>query len=81
MKKAFQALAVLSALFLLGAAGEPDPPAKYTLSEVHPVAGRQGVCTEGGVFWVSGSATLTKYDSEWNVIAKTPIPLRATPFR
>ena len=74
MKKAFQALAVLSALFLLGAAGEPNPPAEYTLAEVHPVAGRQGVCTEGGVFWVSGSATLTKYDSEWNVISENTDP-------
>lgn len=46
----------------------------YTLSAVHEVCGRQGVCAEGDHYWVSGSTTLTKYDKDWNVIASNEDP-------
>ena len=46
----------------------------YQLSSVHPVNGRQGICTDGDCFWVSGSASLTKYDKDWNVIAENTDP-------
>ena len=46
----------------------------YELESVHQVNGRQGVCTEGDFYWVSGSASLTKYDSDWNVVAENPEP-------
>ena len=46
----------------------------YELESVHAVSGRQGICTEGGFYWVSGSASLTKYDREWNVVAENTHP-------
>ena len=51
-------------------------PAVYQQKDVHPVNGRQGVCTEDGYYWVSGSATLTKYDSSWNVVAENTDPFK-----
>ena len=47
---------------------------RYELTDVHPVKGRQGICTEGGNYWVSGSGTLEKYDSRWNLIAENKEP-------
>lgn len=47
---------------------------KYELEDVHPVEGRQGVCTEKGYYWVSGSTTLAKYDSDWNLVAENTDP-------
>ena len=32
------------------------------------------VCVEGNSYWVSGSTTLTKYDSEWNIVAENTDP-------
>jgi len=52
----------------------PKQVCDYELSDVHAVAGRQGVCTENGYYWVSGSGTLTKYDSDWNVVAENNEP-------
>lgn len=46
----------------------------YKLADVHPVTGRQGICTEGGYYWVSGSGTLTKYDSNWNLLVENTEP-------
>ena len=55
----------------------PGAPAyEYTLASAHQVDGRQGVCVEGDHYWVSGSTTLTKYDSNWNVVAENPDPFR-----
>ncbi len=48
----------------------------FELEAVHQVSGRQGVCAEGGFFWVSGSTTLTKYDTDWNVIAANTDPFK-----
>ena len=53
--------------------GGNDAPV-YELESVHQVNGRQGVCTEGDFYWVSGSASLTKYDSDWNVVTENTEP-------
>ncbi|MBQ6662981.1 MAG: hypothetical protein IJM69_05515 [Firmicutes bacterium] len=50
------------------------PIYEYKRTDVYPVAGRQGVCAEDGYYWVSGSASLTKYDSSWNLIAQNNEP-------
>lgn len=52
-----------------------DSPRSYKLTSVHPVSGRQGICTEGDYYWVSGSGSLTKYDKDWNVVAENTDPL------
>lgn len=67
-------LGILSAVFLNGCAGNARPAYRYELQEVHPVGGRQGICTENGDYWVSGSGILQKYDSSWNLIAENPEP-------
>lgn len=54
--------------------GQSKAPADYTLSSVHPVNGRQGICVEGDYYWVSGSTSLTKYDRDWNVVAENTDP-------
>ena len=46
----------------------------YTLSSSVEVKGRQGVCTEGDSFWVSGTAYLSRYDKEWKIYAENRIP-------
>ncbi len=46
----------------------------YIPESVHRVNGRQGICTDGEHYWVSGSATLTKYDRDWNVVAENDDP-------
>ena len=40
----------------------------YTLESAHEVDGRQGVAWEGGLYYVSGSTTLSVYDAEWKRI-------------
>ena len=67
-KKTTLLLGLIALIFLYGC-GKTTPVFKYELAEVHPVAGRQGICTEGEYYWVSGSGTLAKYDSSWNLIA------------
>jgi len=69
-------VALLSILTLAGLCGcsSAKPVCEYELSDVHAVAGRQGVCTENGYYWVSGSGTLTKYDSDWKVVAENNEP-------
>lgn len=62
-----------------GATSEPAAASSaraYALAAVHPVNGRQGVCAEGGFYWVSGSTTLTKYDEHWNVVAENTDPFK-----
>ena len=77
-------LALIMALAASGCAlGEPDagsPAHAYTPASVHQVNGRQGVCAEGGFYWVSGSTTLTKYDENWNVIAENTDPFNGYAF-
>ena len=70
---------ILSLVGIIGIAGcgkKVEPALTYTLKDVHRVAGRQGVCVEGGYYWVSGSTTLTKYDSNWNVVAENTEPFK-----
>ena len=57
-----------------------SPSYAYSLSSVHQVNGRQGVCVEGDCYWVSGSTTLTKYDRNWNVIAENTDPFKGYEF-
>ena len=74
-KKTTLLLGLIALIFLYGC-GKTTPDFKYELAEVHPVAGRQGICTEGGYYWVSGSGTLAKYDSSWNLIAENTDPFQ-----
>ena len=46
----------------------------YKLASVHQVNGRQGICSEGDYYWVSGSASLTKYDRDWNIVSENTDP-------
>ncbi len=64
----------LAALVLLCGCGETKTAFEYKTAEVHQVKGRQGICTENGYYWVSGSGTLEKYDSSWNLIAENTDP-------
>ena len=64
----------LAAFFILGGCSRANSAVRYELAEVHPVGGRQGICTEGGNYWVSGSGTLEKYDSNWNLVAENTEP-------
>ena len=50
------------------------PKYTYTLKGSVEVDGRQGVCAEGGSYWVSGSKTLAKYDKDWKLVAKNDNP-------
>lgn len=52
------------------------PRYQYTLDGSHEVKGRQGVCSEGDYYWVSGSTTLAKYDKNWNLIAENDDPFK-----
>ena len=74
MRKASIVLLSLIALTALFGCSEAKTAPHYELTDVHPVAGRQGVCTEAGYYWVSGSDSLTKYDSNWNVVAENTNP-------
>ncbi len=50
------------------------PAHKYDLAGVHEVDGRQGIAWENGDYYVSGSTTMTHYDSDWNVVASAEKP-------
>ena len=52
------------------------PRRSYELNSVHAVNGRQGICTDGEYYWVSGSTTLTKYDREWNAVVENRDPFK-----
>ncbi len=72
-KRTVIVLNLVMLLVLCGCAGTKSS-ANYELAEIHPVVGRQGVCTEGRTYWVSGSGTLAKYDSNWNLLAENTEP-------
>ena len=73
-RKIILIFSIITLLFLWGCGKEEKPAYRYEPLEVHSVAGRQGVCIEGGYYWVSGSASLTKYDSSWNIVAENTDP-------
>ena len=50
------------------------PANSYKLAGSKEVNGRQGICSEGDYYWVSGTTTLTKYDRNWNVVAQNLKP-------
>ena len=50
------------------------PENQYELRESVEVNGRQGVCSEGNYYWVSGSTSLAKYDKDWKLIELTDDP-------
>ena len=55
-------------------ATQMTPAGFYILQGAREVKGRQGVCCENGFYWVSGSASLAKYDQDWNLIAENEDP-------
>ena len=69
-------LLLLFALIMSGCGQAAKQAKTYTLSAVHEVNGRQGVCVEGDSYWVSGSTTLTKYDSDWNIVTENNDPFK-----
>ena len=66
--------ALLIAVILSSCGQTPKRSNTYTLSDVHQVNGRQGVCAEGDSYWISSSTTLTKYDRDWNIVAENTDP-------
>ena len=52
------------------------PANRYKLTASTAVKGRQGVCCENDSYWVSGSAALTKYDKDWNIISENTDPFK-----
>ena len=52
------------------------PAHAYALTSSVEVTGRQGVCAEGGNYWVSGSASLAKYDKDWNLVLINDDPFK-----
>ncbi|MBQ8953968.1 MAG: hypothetical protein IJ048_07610 [Clostridia bacterium] len=56
------------------------PIHSFTLSSTHAVDGRQGIACEGGEFWVSGSATLSHYDANWELLDVNEIPFAALEY-
>ncbi|MBR5341752.1 MAG: hypothetical protein IK151_07490 [Erysipelotrichaceae bacterium] len=50
------------------------PVHSYELKEAHEVDGRQGIAYENGRYYVSGSTTLTVYDSNWKQIGSAEAP-------
>ena len=78
MRRWIAASVLLAACLVTGCAGSSQTAARFTydLESVHPVDGRQGICTDGDYYWVSGSTTLTKYDKDWNVVAENAEPFQ-----
>ncbi len=50
------------------------PRYAYELVSAQRVDGRQGIAWEGGEYWVSGSATLSRYDGDWNLLDLNEAP-------
>ena len=76
MKKIGLLFMLLFVTFLVGCNNEKNTLLTYSLNSIHQVNGRQGICTDGNYYWVSGSTTLTKYDKEWNVIKENKDPFK-----
>lgn len=55
-------------------AGDSGPRYAYALNGIHAVDGRQGIAWDEDGYIVSGSATLSRYDGEWNLAATAADP-------
>ena len=55
------------------------PVNTYKLNSSHEVNGRQGIAYEEGYYYVSGSTTLARYDSEWNRVLSVESPFDSFP--
>ena len=73
VKKSLIMLLTLALVICTGCAS-PLTHASYEPEESYEVDGRQGVCYEGGSYWVSGSTTLTKYDADMKKVAENTEP-------
>ena len=76
MKKVGLVFLLILIIFLVGCSNEKNTSIVYSRSAVHQVKGRQGICTDGNYYWVSGSTTLTKYDKDWNVLKENTNPFK-----
>ena len=72
--KAVAVLILTGVIVLMIYAVRDSRPAAYTLQGSVEVTERQGVCCEDDSYWVSGSATLAKYDADWNLVALNEDP-------
>ncbi len=73
-KKILMVLVITALAVLSGCFSKAKTSMDYELKDVHGVNGRQGICVEGGYYWVSGSTTLAKYDSSFNLVAENTDP-------
>ena len=83
MKKAWMAALVLGVSLLANVGMAKEAPVKdaeflpkydYTLVGSFEVKGRQGVCTDGEFYYVSGSKALYKYDKKGNLLQTNETP-------
>ena len=81
MQRKTAMLLCLMVLTLLCGSGAAEAEFQYVLTEAHPDAGRQGICTEAGYYWVSGSGTLAKYDGNWRLLAENTDPFEGYTVR
>ncbi|NCB77052.1 MAG: hypothetical protein EOM42_08175 [Negativicutes bacterium] len=84
MKKAWIAALALGVSLLANVGMAKEAPVKdaeflpkydYTLVGTFEVKGRQGVCTDGEFYYVSGSKALYKYDKKGNLLQTNETPL------
>ena len=91
MKKAWIAALALGVSLLANVGMAKEAPVKdaeflpkydYTLVGTFEVKGRQGVCTDGEFYYVSGSKALYKYDKKGNLLQtnETPFEGYSIPF-
>ena len=83
MKKAWTAALALGVSLLANVGMAKEAPVKdaeflpkydYTLVGTFEVKGRQGVCTDGEFYYVSGSKALYKYDKKGNLLQTNETP-------
>lgn len=83
MKKDWMAALVLGVSLLANVGMAKEAPVKdaeflpkydYTLVGTFEVKGRQGVCTDGEFYYVSGSKALYKYDKKGNLLQTNETP-------
>lgn len=89
MKKAWMAALVLGVSLLANVGMAKEAPVKdaeflpkydYTLVGTFEVKGRQGVCTDGEFYYVSGSKALYKYDKKGNLLQTNETPFEGYPI-